>query len=145
MKNKRLPNASAVLVLGILSICFCAALGLPGLAMGIIALVLYKKDKSVYDTDPVAYEQSFKNSNAGKICAIVGLSLSAITFLMMSLYFILLGTLFAGVSGTVNEAIKYGRENQKEYRNYDKEILESYSTFYIDSTTLKLNDSIIRN
>lgn len=142
MENKKLPNASAVLVLGILSICFCAAWGIPGLAMGIIALVLYKKDKAVYDTNPIAYEQSFKNSNAGKICAIVGVSLSAVTFLFILIYFIILGTLFAGVVGSFNEATKHNRNHYNDSYELNSEESEEESTFYInDSTSFELEDS----
>lgn len=142
MENKKLPNSSAVLVLGILSICFCAAWGIPGLAMGIIALILYKKDKAVYDTNPVAYEQSFKNSSAGKVCAIVGVSLSAITFIFILVYFIIIGTIFAGVIGTVNQAVEYNKNHRNDYYEPSYEELEDDSTFYTnDSSYFELGDS----
>ena len=80
-RDKVLPNATAVLVLGILSLVTCFIYGIIGLILGIIALVLHKKDKAIYQTNPAAYERSFKNSNAGKICAIIGVSLSALYFL----------------------------------------------------------------
>jgi uncharacterized protein YqhQ len=116
-EHKKLPNATAVLVLGILSICFCAAWGLPGLAMGIIALALYRKDKAVYDSDPQAYEQSFKNSSAGKICAIVGISLSAFMLLFLIIYFIILGSFFGAFFGLMNEAAKHNQNHR--YEDYD--------------------------
>ena len=75
---KQLPNATAVLVLGILSIIGCFCYGLPGIIMGIIALVLHSSDKRLYQSDSSAYENSYKNSKAGFICAIVGLSLAAL-------------------------------------------------------------------
>ena len=78
---KALPNSTAVLVLGILSIVTCMAWGIIGLTLGIIALVLSKKDRDVYNTNPKAYEVSYKNSKAGKVCAIIGVSLSALFFL----------------------------------------------------------------
>lgn len=78
---KALPNATAVLVLGILSIVTCVAYGVIGLVLGIIALVLSKKDKDLYMTNPTAYAASYKNSKAGKVCAIIGVSLSALFFL----------------------------------------------------------------
>jgi uncharacterized protein YqhQ len=123
MEHKKLPNATAVLVLGILSICFCAAWGIPGIALGIIALVLFKKDKSLYESDPVSYEQSFKNSSAGKVCAIVGLSLSAVSFLFITIYFVILGTILGGVASTINEVSKHSRNHQYESQHYDKNSL----------------------
>ncbi|MFD1552009.1 DUF4190 domain-containing protein [Putridiphycobacter roseus] len=80
---KALPNATAVLVLGILSIVTCIAYGVVGLILGIIALVLSKKDKEMYLTNPTAYEVSYKNSKAGKVCAIIGVSLSALFFIYL--------------------------------------------------------------
>lgn len=76
--NKNVPNGTAVLVLGILSIVMCWTYGVLGLVLGIVAIVLHKKDKAVYLTNPSVYEQSFKNSKAGNVCAIIGLILSAL-------------------------------------------------------------------
>lgn len=76
--NKNVPNGTAVLVLGILSIVMCWTYGVIGLILGIVAIVLHRKDKAVYLTNPSVYEQSFKNSKAGNVCAIIGLVLSAL-------------------------------------------------------------------
>lgn len=81
---QNVPNSTAVLVLGIISLVFCFA----GLVTGIIALVLHKKDKEVYLSNPVKYEQSYKNSKAGYICAIVGVCLQAFIIVFYVLYFI---------------------------------------------------------
>jgi len=75
---KTVPNGTAVLVMGILSIVTCWLYGVIGIILGILALVLHKKDKEMYLTNKAAYEASFKNSKAGNICAIIGLSLSAL-------------------------------------------------------------------
>lgn len=90
--KKSLPHANAVLTLGILSIVGCFLWGLPGLICGVIALGLYPKDKRIYDSDPVSYEDSFKNSKGGMICAIIGTSLSAI-YMLLFLFAILSGGL----------------------------------------------------
>jgi hypothetical protein len=75
--NNSLPNATAVLVLGILSIVFACCYGL-GLVLGIIALVLAAKDIQRYKTSPELYaEWSYKNLKAGRVCAIVGVSIFA--------------------------------------------------------------------
>ena len=77
-----LPNATAVLVLGIVSIATCWCYGIIGLSTSIIALVLYSKDINLYNVNPQAYtHSSYKNLNAGKITAIVGISLSGLYIL----------------------------------------------------------------
>ncbi len=73
------PNATAVLVLGIISIALCWCYGFIALTCGIIALVLANKGMAAYKANPEAYKlSSFNNLKAGKICAIIGLCLSAL-------------------------------------------------------------------
>src|SRR5215216_3561157 len=74
-----LPNATAVLVLGILSIVFCWCYGIIGIVLGVIALILSGKDRKLYDANPTAYSlSSFNNLKAGRVCGIIGLCLSAL-------------------------------------------------------------------
>ncbi len=87
-RGQTLPNATAVLVLGIISIVGCLFYGVPGLICGIIALVLHKKNKEVYATNPAKYDASWKNAKAGYVCAIIGTSLSAIYFLIFVFAFV---------------------------------------------------------
>lgn len=78
-----LPNATASLVLGILSIVFCFTYGVVGVVLGIIGLVLANKDRRLYHSNPDAYSyDSYKNVNAGRTCAIIGLILSGLIFLI---------------------------------------------------------------
>jgi hypothetical protein len=78
-----LPNATVVLVLGILSIPACCCYGI-GIVFAIIALVLAKSATDLYIVEPAKYEEgSYKNLNAGKICAWIGLVLSVIYILLM--------------------------------------------------------------
>lgn len=79
---KTVPNSTAVLVLGILSIVGCFCYGIIGMILGIIAIVLHQKDKGLFNSNPKAYEQSFKNSKAGNICAIIGLTLSVLYIIL---------------------------------------------------------------
>jgi hypothetical protein len=84
-----LPNATAVLVLGIISIVTCCCYGIIGLVCAIIALVLAKSAADLYVSAPGKYtEGSFKNMNAGKICAWIGLSLSVL-YLLFLLWFVI--------------------------------------------------------
>ena len=64
---KKVPNEMPVLIMGILSLVFC---GIVGLILSIIALVMHKKDKELYDSDPQTYGASFKNSNAKKLLSL---------------------------------------------------------------------------
>lgn len=93
--NGNLPNATAVLVLGIISIVGCIFYGVPGIVCGIIAIVLHKKDRDIYASNPSLYEASFKNSKAGYVCGIIGLSLSVLFVLILIVYLIFI---FSAVS-----------------------------------------------
>lgn len=92
--SKNVPNGTAVLVLGILSIVMCWTYGVLGIVLGIVALVLHKKDKAVYLSNPSVYEQSFKNSKAGFICAIIGIS----TSVLFLIYIVALVVFFSAVA-----------------------------------------------
>lgn len=93
---KQLPNANATLALGIISIATCWIYAVPGIVCGIIAIVLGNKDKAVYETDPAAYANSYKNSQAGKICGIIGLSLSGLFLLYVIFVLAVIGTMGGG-------------------------------------------------
>ena len=79
-----LPNGTAVLVLGIISIIGCFCYGVLGLVCGIIAMVLSGKDMRLYNSDPAHYtSSSLSNLKAGRICAIIGLILSALYIILL--------------------------------------------------------------
>ncbi len=87
-----LPNSTAVLVLGILSIVTCFCYGLIGLILGIIALILASKATAMYKENPNAYHlASYNNMKGGKICAIIGLCLSALYLIFIVAYILLIG------------------------------------------------------
>jgi hypothetical protein len=92
-----LPNATAVLVLGIIAIVGCFCYGIVGLVCGIIAVVLANKDLKLYNADPAHYTPgSLSNLKGGRICAIIGLSLSVLYFLFV--IFIIASVGFAALS-----------------------------------------------
>ncbi|MBI9066134.1 MAG: DUF4190 domain-containing protein [Salinivirgaceae bacterium] len=76
----QLPNSTGILVLGILSIVgFCCFAGLIGVVLGILAVILGTKAQKEYNQNPEKYLlNSYNNANAGKICGIIGLSLSGL-------------------------------------------------------------------
>lgn len=80
---KDLPGATAVLVLGILSLVF---MGLIGLILAIIAVSKAKDCKQAYLANPSAYTlSSYKNMNGGRICAIISMSILAAVILIVIL------------------------------------------------------------
>ena len=90
----KLPNAVAVLVLGICSIVGCWLYAVPGVICGIIALVLSKKDKRLYLESPGRYRESFKLSNAGKVCGIIGLCISGLYLIVLLFAFSFIASRF---------------------------------------------------
>lgn len=77
MENQKLPNATAVLILGIVSLFGCCCYGILGLISGAIALVLASKDTQLYNENPDLYS-NYNNLKIGKILAIIGLIISVI-------------------------------------------------------------------
>ncbi|MEM9680948.1 MAG: CCC motif membrane protein, partial [Bacteroidota bacterium] len=69
------PNATLILVMGILSILGCCCYGLPGLICGIVAVVLGMKATKIYKEAPENYT-GHGNVQAGKIMGIIGIVLS---------------------------------------------------------------------
>lgn len=90
MEKQKLPNANAVLILGILSIITCCCWGIVGLILGIVALVLAKRDMKLYEENPEAY-QGYSNINTGRILAIIGIILSSIYFLFNIYLYVFVG------------------------------------------------------
>jgi len=80
MKNQKLPNATAVLIMGILSLlmCFCYC---TGFIFGIVGLVLAKNDMKKYRENPDAYT-NYQALNIGRILSIIGLILNILTILV---------------------------------------------------------------
>lgn len=96
--GQQLPNATGVLVLGIISIVGCFCYGIVGIICGIIAIVLAGKAKKLYDANPSMYtEASFKNMKAGRVCAIVGLCLSCAYIIFLIVYIVIIGTMVSGM------------------------------------------------
>lgn len=97
-----LPNSTGVLVMGIVSIATCWCYGIPGITLGIISLVLSGKARRLYKENPSLYTVgSYKNMKAGSICAIIGLSLSALYFIFIILYLLILGVALSSAFSTM--------------------------------------------
>ena len=84
-----LPNATAVLVLGICSIVFSCFF--VGAILGIIGLVLGGKAKKVYKASPNLYD-GYSQVNAGYIMSIIGTCLGGLLLLYWIVVVIIFGT-----------------------------------------------------
>jgi hypothetical protein len=92
--QENLPNGIATLVLGILSLVFCFIYGIPGLILGIIGLVLGNKDRALYNSNPSRYlKGSYNNSNADRVCSLIGLCLSALFIVFIAIVILFFGAL----------------------------------------------------
>jgi hypothetical protein len=101
------PNASTILMLGIFSIvigCCCGIFAIIGLVLGIVALSIAPKAIEMYQANPSKYiESTFKNINAGKICAIIGIVINGLLVCIGFIYLIIVG----GAIGTILDKIPW--------------------------------------
>jgi hypothetical protein len=90
-----LPNATLVLVMGILSIVICGA----GLVLGIIGIVMANKDISLYNSSHHGTYSitSLNNIKTGRTCSIIGIILSGLIVLVYAIIII------AAVSSNLND------------------------------------------
>ena len=110
MEKRNLPNGTAVLVLGIMSIVTCCCYGFVGLILGIIAVVLANKDLKLYQESPELY-LNYKNLSIGKVLGIIGIVLSSL-FLIVVIY----AEIFIGEAG-----LKKFQDNLMEKAKYQQE------------------------
>lgn len=90
-----LPNSTAVLVLGIVSIVGCFCYGVVGFICSIISMVLYSKDNKLYQQNPQSFTAaSYSNLKAGRVCAIIGLILSSMYVLIIIVLLVIFGAAF---------------------------------------------------
>jgi len=93
--TEKVPNNVGVLVLGILSIIpGCACYGVLGIILGIISLSLASGANKLIKQNPGKYtESSIQLVKAGRICGIIGLSLSSLYLIILLIYLMIFGTL----------------------------------------------------
>ncbi|HEU4717432.1 MAG TPA: CCC motif membrane protein [Bacteroidia bacterium] len=81
---RELPNASSSLVMGILSIIGALCLGVPGIALGVIAMIMGGNAVKNAENNPGAFRESdIRNAKAGKVCALTGTLLGALILLFI--------------------------------------------------------------
>ncbi len=81
MEQQKLPNATLILVFGILSIVGCCFYGI-GIILGIVALILATKATKIYAENPETYT-GIQNVKTGKILSIIGIILSVIYIILI--------------------------------------------------------------
>lgn len=95
---EKLPNATAVLILGICSIVFgCFFVGL---ICGIIGLALAKKPMQMYLQNPQKY-MNYGALNAGRIMSIIGVIFGA-----LSVVWLIVGGLILGESFLLSDLLE---------------------------------------
>ena len=90
LQNQKLPNAMAVLVLGIMSIITCCCYGVLSVILGGIGLYLAKKDTVAYAQNPTSYS-NYGNIKTGKILCIIGIVLGVLYLIMTLAFFAMFG------------------------------------------------------
>jgi hypothetical protein len=79
--NTTLPSSGGILAMGIISIVLAGGIGI---ILAIIALSLSGGAERKYRENPEMYrEGSYKNMRAGKVCAIIGMSLTVLVILLV--------------------------------------------------------------
>jgi hypothetical protein len=112
MEKRNLPNGTAVLILGILSIVTCCCYGIVGLILGIIALVLANKDLKLFKESPELY-LNYKNLNIGRILGIIGIVLSSLTMLSFAYLYSLGPEKLLEFQKNLEAKAKYQQEQSK--------------------------------
>jgi len=89
--QQNLPNSNTILILGILFIVLCwwHLVSIVGIILGVITLVLSKKEMEVYKSAPQNYTiSSLNNVKTGRTCSIIGLIISIVIFVLVTLFLI---------------------------------------------------------
>jgi len=107
MEQQKLPNATLILVFGIISIVTCCCYGIIGLIFGIIGLVLANKATSLYAADPAIYE-GYNNVKLGKTLSVIGIVLN----ILMLIFFLWIISII-GWDALQNEDLM--RERMEDY------------------------------
>lgn len=81
--KEKLPNATPVIILGVLSIITCCCYGIVSMLLGGIGIYLANKDTALYNKNPNAYT-NFNNIKTGKVLCIIGIVLGVIYLIMVA-------------------------------------------------------------
>lgn len=79
--QEKLPYATSVLLLSLFSVVGCVFYGIPGILLALAALLLFRKIRKQWRTDPERFQRSYQTARAGNIIAWISLGASLITTL----------------------------------------------------------------
>lgn len=85
MEKQKLPNATAVIILGVLSIISCCCYGVVSMLLGGIGIYLAKKDAATYNENPELYS-NYNNIKTGKILCIIGIVLGLLYLAFLAFF-----------------------------------------------------------
>ncbi|PZD77038.1 CCC motif membrane protein [Mesonia sp. K7] len=95
MENRKLPNATISLVLGIISyVACCFSWGIGGIVLSGIALYLSNKDRKTYALAPEQYD-NYSQVKTARIIAIIGLVLAILFFITCMVMLVSFGSMEA--------------------------------------------------
>jgi hypothetical protein len=104
--QQTLPNSSGILVMGIISLVFSLFFfcylfpAIVSIILGAIALSMSSSAQKMYNVNPQAYTpSSYNNMKAGKICAIIGLSISGAVIVIVLFVLIFWGAMVGSMFG----------------------------------------------
>jgi uncharacterized membrane protein len=105
--NQKLPNATTVLVLGIVAILgSCCCNGIVGVICGLIGMNLYKKDNALYQLNSSLYSD-YDNLKVGRILCIIGLIIGILSLVYM--IFVLSTVGWSGYMDQINQLKNMGK------------------------------------
>lgn len=91
-----IPNATAIMVLGICSIVLCGL----GPILGTIALIMGRNAKQEYESKPGYYDPgSYTSVKAGRTCGIVGVCIGTLSWIIAIVYFVFMFWILAALTG----------------------------------------------
>ncbi|MFD2697350.1 CCC motif membrane protein [Mesonia sediminis] len=104
LENRKLPNATLSLILGILSfIACCFSAGLGGVILSGVAFYLANKDTRLYHQNPDGFD-NYSQVKTAKIIAIIGLVIGLLVLISSIAFIVSLGG--------INEYFEYIQEMQ---------------------------------
>jgi len=87
-----IPNASVVLILGIIALIISFFNSLVGIVAGVVSLVMARNAERLYNETPRLYTlSSFSNIRSGKTCAIIGIVIAVLKIILIGIILGLLG------------------------------------------------------
>lgn len=81
MEQRKLPNTTLIIVLGIASIVLCWCYGILGIILSVVALILANQSAKLFNANPEMYTD-YSSVKTGKVLAIIGLVLNILVILM---------------------------------------------------------------